>query len=283
MRNNTRKRGRRGTALGPGHLLLLAAALGFGRVAGSYAGPAAPGIASPIAEAIIGESGQPTSEISTAEMVGLAAGRSGLIIDARPYEEFAMSHIPRAVNVAPKPGLAMSQYTSDVGEIDKLTHGDKTTPIILYCNGPFCGKIKRVAADLVAAGYTNVRRYQLGIPVWRALGHATQAEAEAIWSTLDKDKTAVVIDAREPNAFLAKSLPGARNVRATEAAKAKDDGRLPMLDHNTRIFVIGRDEAEARTVAEEIAKNAFHNVSFFAGSIETLQQSRERAGASGSR
>lgn len=98
-----------------------------------------------------------------------------------------------------------------------------------------------------------------------------------------KDKTAVVIDAREPNAFLAKSLPGARNVRATEVAKAKDDGRLPMLDHNTRIFVIGKDEAEARTVAEEIAKNAFHNVSFFAGSIETLQQSREHAGAAGSR
>ena len=41
---------------------------------------------------------------------------------------------------------------------------------MLYCNGPYCGKSKRLSADLAAAGYTNVRRYQLGIPIWRALG-----------------------------------------------------------------------------------------------------------------
>ena len=200
-----------------------------------------------------------------------------------PYEEFAMSHIPGAVNVAPKPGLPMSQYTSDVGEIEKLVHRDKGSLIILYCNGPFCGKSKRVAADLLKAGYENVQRYQLGIPVWRALGHETQAEGDAIWATLDKDKTAVVIDAREPAAFQAKSLPGARNVRASEVTKAKDDGRLPMLDHNTRIFVIGKDGAEARAAAQEIAKNAFHNVAFFAGSAEELMRSRSSAAATETR
>jgi len=286
MRDNTRKRVPRGSALGPGRVLLLAAALGLGGIATSSGDPTPPPPGSPITEAIIGESGEPTPEISTAEMVRLVAGRSGLIIDARPYEEFAVSHIPGAVTVAPKPGLAMSQYTSDVGGIDKLTRGDKAAMIILYCNGPFCGKSKRVAADLVAAGYTNVRRYQLGIPVWRALGHATQFEAEAIWSTLDKDKTAVVIDSREPEVLGKETLTaivGARHIRSGEVATAKDDGRLPMLDHNTRIFVIGKGEEEARTVAEEIARNAFHNVSFFAGSIETLQQSRGRSGTAGSR
>src|SRR3989442_14194254 len=153
MRDNTRKPGCGGTALGPGYLLLLVAALGFGRVAAPYADPVAPAPAIPITEAIIGEPGQPTPEVSTAEMVRLVAGRSSLIIDVRPYEEFAVSHIPGAVNVAPKPGLAMSQYTSDVGGIDKLTRGVKAAMIILYCNGPFCGKSKRVAADLMAAGY----------------------------------------------------------------------------------------------------------------------------------
>src|SRR6267378_4230178 len=259
MRDNTRKRGPRGTAVGPGHILLLATILCFGRVPASHADPTPPAPAGPIAEAITGESGQPTPEISTAEMARLVADRSGLIIDARPFEEFAVSHIPGAVNVAPKPGLAMSQYTSDVGEIEKLTRGDKGARILLYCNGPFCGKSKRVAADLVAAGYTNVRRYQLGIPVWRALGHATQFEAEAILSTLDKDRTAVVIDSREPEAFgkgTLTAIVGARNVRSGEVAKAKDDGRLPMLDHNTRIFVVGNSEANARAVAEEIAQNA---------------------------
>jgi len=52
-----------------------------------------------------------------------------------------------------------------------------------------------------------------------------------------------------------------------EVKRAKDDGRLPMEDHNTRLIVIGRDAAEARHVAEAITREAFHNVAFFAGSI----------------
>ena len=38
-----------------------------------------------------------------------------------------------------------------------------------------------------------------------------------------------------------------------------------MEDHNTRIFVFGSSAEEARYVAEAIAREAFHNVSFFAG------------------
>jgi len=233
-----------------------------------------------VSRATLGERDPSTPEISTEQMEVELAKQLALVIDARPYEEFAMSHIPGAVNVAPKPGLPMSQYTSDVGEIGKLLGGDKAKPIVLYCNGPFCGKSKRVAADLAKAGYTNVVRYQLGIPVWRALGHPAQVEPEALWSTLDKDRTAVLIDAREPAGVqAAESLPGARSVRFEEVAKAKDDGRLPMLDHNTRILVVGRDGPEALAAAQEIARNAFQNVSYYAGPAATLMQSRPAAGS----
>ncbi|HXL15224.1 MAG TPA: rhodanese-like domain-containing protein, partial [Methylomirabilota bacterium] len=97
---------------------------------------------------------------------------------------------------------------------------------------------------------------------------------DAILSTLDRDKTAVMIDAPDPASFQAGTVPGARNVRFDEVAKAKDDGRLPMLDHNTRIFVAGKDAPEARAAAQEIARNAFHNVSFFAGSMDDLMRAR---------
>jgi rhodanese-related sulfurtransferase len=250
---------------------LLAAAL----VAGTTGSLAAPECT--MSRATIGEKDLSTPEISTEQMEVELAKQGALVIDARPYEEFAISHIPGAVNVSPKPGLPMSQYTSDVGEIGKLLGGDKTKPIVLYCNGPFCGKSKRVAADLVKEGYTSVVRYQLGIPVWRALGHPAQVEPEALWSTLDKDKTAVLIDAREPAGVpAAERLPGARTVRFEEVAKAKDDGRLPMLDHNTRIFVVGRDAAEALAAAQEIARNAFQNVSYYAGSATALLKSRPK-------
>jgi hypothetical protein len=52
---------------------------------------------------------------------------------------------------------------------------------------------------------------------------------------------------------------------------AKDDGRLPMEDHNTRIIVFGRNGAQARTVAEAVVREAFHNVAFFDGPFLTIK------------
>ena len=50
--------------------------------------------------------------------------------------------------------------------------------------------------------------------------------------------------------------------------KAKDDGKLPMEDHNTRLVIMGRDVPESRYVAEALAREAFHNVSYFQRSLE---------------
>jgi hypothetical protein len=44
-----------------------------------------------------------------------------------------------------------------------------------------------------------------------------------------------------------------------------------MEDHNTRIVVFGRDAAQARGLAEAIAREAFHNVSYFPGTFEALR------------
>lgn len=56
-----------------------------------------------------------------------------------------------------------------------------------------------------------------------------------------------------------------------EVRKAKDDGRLPMEDHNTRIVIYGRDAAQARALAEAIAREAFHNVAYFPGTFDALR------------
>jgi rhodanese-related sulfurtransferase len=89
------------------------------------------------------------------------------------------------------------------------------------------------------------------------------------------------INARDPDKFDAKTLPGARNLpqRGLKPGKdmgevkvAKDDGRLPMEDHNTRIVVFGQDGAEAKAVAEAIAQEAFDNAAYFGGTFDTLIQ-----------
>jgi rhodanese-related sulfurtransferase len=224
-----------------------------------------------VMKATLSQPNDKTAEISTEELRRILADRSATVFDARPHAEFAISHIPGAVNVAPKAGVPMSAYVSDVAEIGRVLGERKDAPVVLYCNGPFCGKSKRLADELVAAGYTGVRRYQLGIPVWRALVGVTQIEPEGIRHVREGDRTAVFFDARPAEEFKAGTLTGARHLPKAEVSKAKDDGRLPMEDHNTRIVVFGADAGQAREVAEEIAKNAFHNVSFYAGALADLK------------
>src|SRR6187200_1420992 len=95
-----------------------------------------------IQQAVIGEANQRTPEVSTEEMRRILAEGSATVFDARPFPEYAVSHIPGARNVAARPGVPMSMYVSDVAEIGRLLKGEKATPIVLYCNGPFCGKSK---------------------------------------------------------------------------------------------------------------------------------------------
>jgi rhodanese-related sulfurtransferase len=224
-----------------------------------------------VMKATLSQPNDKTPEVSTEELRQILADKSATVFDTRPHLEFAISHIPGAVNVAPKAGVPMSVYISDVAEIGRVLGDKKDAPIVLYCNGPFCGKSKRLAEELVAAGYMSVRRYQLGVPVWRALIGVTQIEPEGIRYIREGDKTAVFLDARSAEDFKAGTLTGTRHLPKAEVSKAKDDGRLPMEDHNTRIVVFGADAGQAREVAEEIARNAFHNVNFYAGSLADLK------------
>src|SRR5690349_2662067 len=108
-------------------------------------------------EAVVPEAAPKTADISTEELRRVLRDGRTIVFDARPRHEFAVSHIPGAVNVAPRPGMPPHRYVSDVAEIGRLLNGDRSRPILLYCNGPTCGKSRRLAAELLDAGYTNVR------------------------------------------------------------------------------------------------------------------------------
>jgi rhodanese-related sulfurtransferase len=233
--------------------------------------------AADISTATLAEPGVKTPEVSTQELREILANRSATVLDSRPRAEYAVSHIPGALNVSAKPGVPISSYVSDLAEIGRLVQNRKDTPLVLYCNGPFCGKSKRLAEELITAGYTSVRRYQLGIPVWRALGGVTVIETDAL-----DDHTAVFIDVRSPEEFAKGSVQGAKNIPRPlvlqgkdvgELKKAKDDGRLPMTDHNARIIVFADSPEDARFVADQIAREAFHNVAYFPGAVRDLQDS----------
>jgi rhodanese-related sulfurtransferase len=249
-------------------VLTIGVAVGYVRVAAPVANGQSDQAS--VMRATLMETNQKSTEISTDELQQILASGSAFVFDARPHLEYAISHIPGALNVAPKPDVPASLYVSDVAEIGRIVPGTDAA-IVLYCNGPFCGKSKRLAEELLDAGYTNVRRYQLGAPTWRALVGVMQIEPDGARYVYEGDQTAVWFDARDAASFRAGSIAGARNLEKADVTKAKDDGRLPMEDHNTRIVVVGAVGAQARAVAEEIAKNAFHNVTYFDGTLDELR------------
>lgn len=78
------------------------------------------------------------------------------LIDSRTVPEFNESHIIHSINIPEK----------KLQENLALLPADKSSSLVIYCNGVKCGKSKRLAVQLEPLGHTNIRIYAEGIPVW---------------------------------------------------------------------------------------------------------------------
>ncbi len=179
-------------------------------------------------QATLAEPGQKAQEVSTEEVRRILADGSAIVLDARKRSEYVAGHIPGARNLDALPEAV-------VDTVERLVSGNKSKALVLYCNGPFCQASRRLSEQLIAAGFANVRRYQLGIPIWRALGGPTEIELEGILRIFNVDRTAVFFDVRSPEEFARQSLSGAHNVPADQLASGVlDKAPLPLDDFNTR-------------------------------------------------
>lgn len=89
-------------------------------------------------------------------MVRLKAGLV-TVLDLRPEDEFALGHLPGALNIP-------------LSELEKrLADFDPDQEIIAYCRGPYCVLSYEAVAVLRAHGF-KVRRLEDGLPEWRAAG-----------------------------------------------------------------------------------------------------------------
>jgi rhodanese-related sulfurtransferase len=90
-----------------------------------------------IHQATLLESKEETPEISTEELMKLLAEKLPTVFDARPFKEYAVSHIPGALNLSAKPGVEKAVYVSDAAEVGRVVKGNKAALIVLYCNGMY--------------------------------------------------------------------------------------------------------------------------------------------------
>lgn len=95
--------------------------------------------------------------VSREELLQMMRDDLVTVLDVRPSDEFAVGHLPGAVNVP-------------LGELEaRLDDLDPDHEIVAYCRGPWCVLSFEAVAKLRARGF-NGRRLEDGLPEWRAAG-----------------------------------------------------------------------------------------------------------------
>jgi rhodanese-related sulfurtransferase/predicted transcriptional regulator len=86
------------------------------------------------------------------------------VLDVRPEDEFAVGHLPGALNIP------LAELERRLGELPAARE------VIAYCRGPYCVLSFEAVAALRERGY-RVHRLEDGYPEWKAAGLPVEAAA----------------------------------------------------------------------------------------------------------
>jgi rhodanese-related sulfurtransferase len=100
--------------------------------------------------------------ITREELVARTDDGSVLILDVRPWEEYAAGHIPGAISVP------LAELESRVATLPPVSE------IVAYCRGPYCVLAPQALQLLRRHGY-QARRLQDGLPEWKRAGLPVEA------------------------------------------------------------------------------------------------------------
>src|SRR5712691_13328943 len=104
--------------------------------------------------------------------------RAGLVtvLDVRPPDEFALGHLPGAVNIP-------------LRELEaRLAEFDPAQEFVAYCRGPYCVLSYEAVAALRARGF-KARRLEDGLPEWRAAGLPVVTGSQGAATLFSRDKS----------------------------------------------------------------------------------------------
>ena len=98
------------------------------------------------------------------------------VFDARKKGEYVEGHIPGSIS---SPYKEKSEKVVDFDpSVDKMKistyPSDKSTPIVVYCNGVKCWKSYKTIVALKKAGYTNLNWLRDGFPGWTEKGYPVE-------------------------------------------------------------------------------------------------------------
>jgi rhodanese-related sulfurtransferase len=89
--------------------------------------------------------------------------QGSLLIDARPADEFAELHVPKALNITP--------VMLEAGVAEKVAGLARDREIVVYCGQANCDLALKVAEKLQTLGFTRVMAYIGGFRAWDEAGY----------------------------------------------------------------------------------------------------------------
>ena len=106
---------------------------------------------------------QGVKTVNLAQAYALFQPGQALFIDARPADEFAELHIPKALNIPPE--------LVEAGLAGKVAGLPRDRDIVVYCGQVSCDLAFKVAEKLQALGFTRVTAYVGGFRAWDEAGY----------------------------------------------------------------------------------------------------------------
>jgi ArsR family transcriptional regulator len=99
--------------------------------------------------------------VSRKELARRLKAGTAVVLDVRPEDEYALGHVPGALNIP-------------INELKRrLSELPQDQEIVAYCRGPYCVFSFEAVALLRKRGF-RVRRLEDGFPEWKAAGLATK-------------------------------------------------------------------------------------------------------------
>lgn len=206
-------------------------------------------------------------EIGMQELVTILQGKSGpyLLGDARPPARYAQGHIPSAQST-PVPDTTPEMFKA-------LLPADKGHLLVFYCGGPTCPFTGKAVEMARAAGYTNIKGFQQGMPGWKKAKlpvHSSRA-----WLAGNLDEHHVIIDVRDPAAAGEAHVPGAVSLPAARIAEMTQEfiaadrvAQLPGVSDTRAPIILYSDTHASQDVVRafrELANWGYEYVSILEG------------------
>jgi rhodanese-related sulfurtransferase len=207
-------------------------------------------------------------EIDIQELLAVLQGQRGayLLGDARPKKRYVEGHIPSA---RPTPAMKAEELLATLP-------ADKNQLLVFYCGGPTCPFTKDAYDIATAAGYTNVKGFQAGMPGWKKA--KLPVHVNRAWLAKNLDEHHVVIDVRNPVIAAADHLPSAvtlptANLQAMtqQFIRTQQLARLPgVTDTRSPITLYADTQAERDLLLayKELRDWGYTNVGILEGGLD---------------